>query len=107
MKKAIGIYLESCDRKRPVIGRADTLHDLLEESRMAHGLDAIDYAGEHSDHGDFHTLVDTPQGLLEYAALMETWTGPHCSAARAYHRAVARGIREAVEDGDLLAVAQA
>ena len=105
MKKVIGIYSETCDRQRPVIGRAGTLHDLLEGSRAAHGLDAIDYDGGHFDHGDFHTVLDTAQGLLEYAALLESGVQPGASGA--YGRAVAKGIREAVEDGDLLAVAQA
>lgn len=102
MKKVIGIYSETCDRKRPVIGRAGTLHDLLEASRAAHGLDAIDYAGERSDHGDFSTVIDTVQGFLEYASLLESGVQPGASGE--YDRAVAKGIREAVEDGDLLAV---
>jgi hypothetical protein len=102
MKKAIGIYSRTCNRKRPVIGRADTLFDLLEESRAAHGLDTIDYAGERSDHGDFSTVIDTVDGLLEYAALLERGAQPGASGA--YHRAVAKGIRLAVEDDDLLTV---
>ena len=100
MKKVIGIYWETCNRKRPVIGRADTLFDLLEESRAYHGDDAIDYA--ESDHGDFHTLVDTVDGLIDYAALLER--GAQSGASGAYHRAVAKGIRLAVEDDDLLTV---
>jgi len=100
VKKAIGIYWETCNRKRPVIGRADTLFDLLEESRAYHGDDAIDYA--ESDHGDFHTLVDTVDGLIDYAALLER--GAQSGASGAYHRAVAKGIRLAVEDDDLLTI---
>jgi len=109
MKKVIGIYWETCNRKRPVIGRADTLFDLLEESRAAHGLDTIDYAGERSDHGDFSTVIDTVDGLLEYAALLELGAreplrqvSPQSAASGEYSRAIAKGIRLAVEDGDLL-----
>ena len=102
MKKVIGIYSETCNRKRPVIGRADTLFGLLEESRAAHGLDAIDYAGEHSDHGDFTTLIDTVDGLLEYAALLGLGARPGASGAD--HRAIAKGVRLAVEDDDLLTI---
>ena len=98
MKKVIGIYSETCNRTGPVIGRADTLFDLLDESRAYHGDDAIDYT--ESEHGDFHTLVDTVEGFLEYAALLAR--GATSGASGAYHRAVAKGIREAVEDDDLL-----
>ena len=113
MKKVIGIYSQTVTtkRKRPVIGRADTLFDLLEESRAAHGLDAIDYAGEHSDHGDFTTLIDTVDGLLEYAALLELGSreplrqvSPQSAASSEYSRTVAKGIRLAVEDDDLLTI---
>jgi hypothetical protein len=102
VKKVIGIYSQTVTtkRKRPVIGRADTLFDLLEESRAYHGDDAIDYA--ESDHGDFHTLVDTAEGFLEYAALLAR--GATSGASGAYHRMVAKGIRLAVEDDDLLTI---
>ena len=102
MKKAIGIYSRTCNRKRPVIGRADTLFDLLEESRAAHGLDTIDYAGECSDHGDFSTVIDTVDGLLDYAALLEQGAQPGASGE--YHRAIAKSVRSAVADDDLLTV---
>ena len=98
MKKVIGVYSETCNRKRPVIGRAGTLFDLLDESRAYHGDDAIDYT--ESWHGDFHTLVDTVGGLIDYAVELEE--GTPSGASGAYHRAVAKGIREAVEDDDLL-----
>ena len=102
MKKVIGIYSQACNRQRPVIGRAGRLFYLLQESRAVHGLDAIDYAGEQSDHGDFTTVIDTVQGFLEYAALLESGVQPGASGE--YDRAVAKGIREAVEEGDLLAI---
>ena len=110
MRYVIGIYSENCNqrvhglrcRKRPVIWGADTLFGLLENSRVANGLDEIDYAGESSDHGDFSTVIDTVEGLMEYAAMLRRRAHP--GAAGQYTRAVARGIREAVEVGDLLAV---
>ena len=102
MKKVIGIYSQACNRQRPVIGRAGRLFYLLKESRAVHGFDAIDYAGEQSDHGDFTTVIDTVQGFLEYAALLESGVQPGASGE--YDRAVAKGIREAVEEGDLLAI---
>lgn len=105
MKKVLGIYSQACNRKRPVIGRAGRLFYLLQESRAAHGLDAIDYAGEHSDHGDFTTVIDTEQGFLEYAALLEAGAQRAAGSPWSeYDRAVAKGIRNAVEDDDLLAV---
>ena len=100
MKKVIGVYSETCNRKRPVIGRADTLFDLLEESRAYHGDDALDYT--ESEHGAFHTIVDTVDGLLDYAALLEK--GAQSGASGAYHRAIAKGVRLAVEDDDLLTI---
>jgi hypothetical protein len=98
VRKVIGIYSETCNLKHPVIGRADVLFDLLDESRADNGNNAIDYA--ESGHGDFHTIVDTVDGLLDYAALLDK--GAQSGASGAYHRAIAKGIREAVEDDDLL-----
>ena len=59
---------------------------------------AIDYT--ESWHGDFHTIVATVGGLIDYAVELEE--GTPSGASGAYHRAVAKGIREAVEDDDLL-----
>ena len=61
MKKVIGIYSETCNRTGPVIGRADTLFDLLDESRAYHGDDAIDYTESYTAMGTI-----TSDGITTY-----------------------------------------
>ena len=110
MKKVIGIYSQSVTtrHKHPVIGRADTLFDLLERwvTPRYYGTDSFRpsehllYTYEDSDHGDFYTIVETVDALSEYADLLERTA--QSGASGAYQRAVAKGIHEAVEDGDLL-----
>jgi len=106
VKKVIGIYSQSVTtkHKHPVIGRADTLFDLLERwvaSRYSwQPSEHLLYTYEDSDHGDFYTIVGTVDVFSEYADLLERRAPSGASGA--YQRAVAKGIHEAVEDGDLL-----